>query len=89
VHGLRHRKAANPSHHAAYFAACTLARMLRAADAVQWLREASETGFPAYALFARDPLLDPIRAEPAFQGFMTELEKKTAALRNTLFPERK
>ena len=55
------RKAVNPSHHAAYFAACAWARMGRAQEAVQWLREAAETGFPCYALFARDPNLDPIR----------------------------
>ena len=45
-------KAANPSHHAAYFAGCALARMRSAAEAVQWLREAAATGFPCYSLFA-------------------------------------
>ena len=87
VDSVRHRKAANPSHHAAYFAGCTLARMGRGADAVRWLREASDTGFPAYALFARDPLLDPIRGDAVFQEFMAEMEKKAAALRRSLLPE--
>ena len=51
---VRKRKAGNPSHHAAYFAACATARMGRAQESVQWLREAAATGFPCYSLFERD-----------------------------------
>jgi tetratricopeptide (TPR) repeat protein len=85
--GLSTRKAVNPSHHASYFAACALARMRRPADAVRWLREAAETGFPCYTLFARDPLLDPIRSSPEFVAFMADLKTRVASLRTTLFPE--
>jgi tetratricopeptide (TPR) repeat protein len=88
IQGLRQRKAANPSHHAAYFAGCALARMRRAREAVQWLREAAATGFPCYALFARDPDLDPIRSDPVFQAFLAELQKSSTVLRKTLFPDR-
>ena len=55
IDAVKTRNAANPSHHAAYFVACALARMGRAREAVEWLREAAATGFPCYALFARDP----------------------------------
>jgi tetratricopeptide (TPR) repeat protein len=78
------RKAANPSHHAAYFAACALARMRQAGEAVRWLREAAATGFPCYPLFASDPNLDPIRQDPRFQTFMAEMQQRSASLRNNL-----
>jgi tetratricopeptide (TPR) repeat protein len=86
IDGLSKRKATNTSHHSAYFAAIASARMRRVDEAVQWLREASETGFPCYSLFARDPNLDPIRQEPEFQRFTTEMEKRSNALRKILFP---
>jgi DNA-binding winged helix-turn-helix (wHTH) protein/Tfp pilus assembly protein PilF len=78
------RKAVNPSHHAAYFAACAWARMRRAPEAVQWLREAADTGFPNYALFARDANLDPIRQDARFQHFLDEMQKRSASLRKAL-----
>jgi hypothetical protein len=80
------RKAVNPSHHAAYFAACAWARMGRAPEAVQWLREAAETGFPCHPLFARDANLDPIRQDQRFQAFLEEMQKQSASLRKALFP---
>ena len=86
IASIGQRKTANPSHHAAYFAACASARLKRASEAVQWLREAASTGFPCYSLFARDPNLDPIRSDPDFQGFMAELQKSSASLRQRSFP---
>ena len=85
VEGLSQRKATNTSHHSAYFAAIASARMRRVEQAVEWLREAADTGFPCYALFVRDPTLDPIRQEPQFRQFMTELEKRSAAMRKAIF----
>ena len=83
------RKAINPSHHAAYFAASAWARMGRAQEAVQWMREAAETGFPCYPLFARDPNLDPIRQDTRFQAFLAEMQKQSASLRKALLLDRK
>ena len=83
------RKAVNPAHHAAYFAACAWARMRRAQEAVQYLREASETGFPCYPLFAHDPNLDPIRQDPRFQAFLADMQKRSESLRKALFLDRK
>ena len=86
IDALSQRKATNTSHHSAYFAAAASARMHRVDDAVQWLREASDTGFPCYSLFALDPTLTPIRGEPQFQRFMDEMAKRSSALRKALFP---
>ncbi len=83
------RKAVNPSHHAAYFVGCAWARMGRAREAVQALREAAENGFPCYPLFASDANLDPIRQDPRFQSFLAGMQKQSASLRNALFPERR
>jgi tetratricopeptide (TPR) repeat protein len=79
------RKAVNPSHHAAYFAAIAWARMGRAQEAVESLREAAETGFPCYPLFARDVNLDPIRQDPHFQAFLADMQKQSDSLRMALF----
>ena len=85
IEKVANRKAVNPSHHAAYFAASAWARMGRAGEAVQSLREAAETGFPCYPLFARDPNLDPIRQDPRFQAFLADMRKQSDALRKALF----
>lgn len=84
IEAVGQRKAANPSHHAAYFAASALARMGEAEEAVRWLREAAATGFPCHALFARDPNLNPIRRHPQFRAFMAEMERRSALLRGQL-----
>lgn len=79
------RKAVNPSHHAAYFAASAWAQMGRAEEAVESLREAVDTGFPCYPLFARDANLDRIRQDPRFQAFLADMQKQSDSLRKALF----
>ncbi|CAN5707872.1 hypothetical protein BH20ACI3_BH20ACI3_03260 [soil metagenome] len=43
-------------------------------EALKWLRITVKEGFPCYTLFARDSFLDPIRKDPAFIQFMTEMK---------------
>jgi len=88
IESVGRRKAVNPSHHAAYFAAAAWARMRHAREAVHWLREAATTGFPCYPLFAHDANLDPIRQDPQFIAFLEDMRKQSASLRKTLFPDR-
>jgi len=57
-------------HHVAYSLAVTAAQLGNVPDAMKWLRQASDTGFPCYPWFATDRLLDPLRGEAAFQSFM-------------------
>ena len=56
IESVAKRKSVNPSHHAAYFAASAWAQMRRAAEAVQWLREAAETGFPFISCLRATPI---------------------------------
>lgn len=59
-------------HHRTYFAACIFALEGKDDEAVKWLRETANTGFPNYPLFARDPFLDRIRQSPEFIQFLSE-----------------
>jgi TolB-like protein/Tfp pilus assembly protein PilF len=88
IETVARRKTVNPAHHAAYFAACACARMRRVEEAVHWLREAAETGFPCYPLFEKDANLDPIRPDVRFQAFMADLHKQWMSLQKALFPDR-
>ena len=60
-------------HHVAFAVGVASSQLGRPAEGVKWLRTAAETGFPCYPWIVRDPLLDPIRSDPGFQAFVTEL----------------
>lgn len=59
-------------HHRTFSAACIYALGGKSAEAVKWLRETANSGFPNYPLFAREPLLDRIRQSPEFIQFLAE-----------------
>jgi TolB-like protein/Tfp pilus assembly protein PilF len=59
-------------HHTAYTIACAYALMNRRGEAIGWIEEASETGFPCYPLFERDANLDNLRQEPRFVTFLNK-----------------
>jgi TolB-like protein len=61
-------------HHMTYQIACAYAVMGKKDEAMKWLRETATTGYPVYPVFARDAFLDPIRKEPEFIQFMTEMK---------------
>jgi len=73
-------------HHAAYNIASAYALLGQAADAVHWLRDAAENGFPCYPLFAGDPNLAPIRQDPGYIALMSELKAQWEGYRATLSP---
>jgi DNA-binding SARP family transcriptional activator/Tfp pilus assembly protein PilF len=60
-------------HHVAYSLGAAHAQLRQPQEAVRWLHIAAHTGFPCYPWFARDPLLDPIRGDPAFLALLAEL----------------
>ena len=61
-----------PDHHVSYRIATAHAQLGHLEDAVRWLKKATETGFPCYAWFNRDPLLDPVRQLASFRRLMDE-----------------
>jgi tetratricopeptide (TPR) repeat protein len=68
-------------HHAAYDIACVYALEGKSDDAVQWLREASASGYSPYPLFERDAYLDRIRKAPAFVQFLSEMKAQSERYR--------
>ena len=63
-------------HHAAYNVACAYALLGKTPEAVQWLKEAADTGFPCYPLFATDPSLDLVRTDAQFLAFEAEQKQR-------------
>ena len=77
----------NPSHHTEYFVGSAWAQMGRADEAVRFLRQAAENGFPCLPLLQQDPNLDPIRNHPAFETLIAHLEQRIGSLREEVFPQ--
>jgi DNA-binding winged helix-turn-helix (wHTH) protein/TolB-like protein len=59
-------------HHQTYLLACTKSVEGDTTQAVKWLRETANSGYPNYRLFASDPFLDRIRQSPEFIQFLAE-----------------
>jgi len=68
-------------HHYTYDAACIYALAGNTTEAVRWLKETSNTGFPNYPLFERDPFLDRIRKSREFIQFMADQKEQWTRLR--------
>jgi serine/threonine protein kinase/tetratricopeptide (TPR) repeat protein len=68
-------------HHVAYSLGAAHSQLGQPAEARRWLAQAAETGFPCYPWYARDPLLNPLRHDPAFQAFLAGLREKWNATR--------
>jgi len=73
--------ASESRHHITYNAACIYALGGKSEEAVKWLTETANTGFPNYPLFERDPYLNRIRTSPQFIQFMTEQKVQWEKLR--------
>lgn len=62
-------------HHTAYYIACAYARMGNPGAALEWLREAAESGFPCYPLFERDPNLKSLHRDARWSSLMAEIKE--------------
>jgi TolB-like protein len=67
-------------HHIAYSLGATYAQLGEFPEAIRWLADAARTGLPCYPWYVRDPLLDPLRNEPAFQQILARLESSWQTL---------
>ena len=63
-------------HHVAAGLGDAHAQLGSAAEALGWLRKAADTGFPCHPWYATDPLLQPLRNAPAFEGWLQELSRR-------------
>jgi TolB-like protein/DNA-binding winged helix-turn-helix (wHTH) protein/Tfp pilus assembly protein PilF len=63
-------------HHAAYTIGAAYAAMNRRDDAVRWLRNAADDGFPCYPLFLHDHSLDRLRSDPGFQRLLADVKNR-------------
>jgi TolB-like protein/Flp pilus assembly protein TadD len=59
-------------HHTAYYIACAYARLGNGDAALDWIREANQSGFACYPLFDRDPNLSAVRSHPRWGATMSE-----------------
>jgi predicted Zn-dependent protease len=62
-------------HHVAYSLGAAYAQLDEPQAAVAWLQRAAENGFPCFPWFDQDPLLEPIRREPAFQRLLAAMRR--------------
>lgn len=62
-------------HHVTYSLGAAYAQLDMPDDALRWLTESRQGGFPCYPWFERDPLLAKLKARPAFQVFLDELRQ--------------
>jgi tetratricopeptide (TPR) repeat protein len=68
-------------HHVAYGLGVAFAQVGDLAEARRWLTRAAAEGFPCYPWFANDPLMRPLKSDPAFQEFMKQLSNRFDANR--------
>lgn len=66
-------------HHVAHSLGAAYAQLGQPGEALRWLRQAVDTGFPCYPWYARDPLLQPLRGDPKFRQLMEDLQKSYEA----------
>ena len=71
-------------HHTAYYIASAYAIMNKPDDAMKWLENAADDGFPCYPYFAIDPNLDNIRKDPRFISFMEKGQAQVEAFRKKI-----
>ena len=68
-------------HHAAYSIGSAHAQLQDKEKALYWLRRAASTGLSCLPLFEKDKLLDPMRSDPSFQSFLTDMRQGADAVR--------
>ena len=71
-------------HHTAYYIACAYARMNKTEEAVKWLQNAADDGFPCYPMFASDSNLDNLRKDPRFISFLEKQKQQWESYKKLL-----
>jgi TolB-like protein/Tfp pilus assembly protein PilF len=71
-------------HHTAYYIACAYARMNKTEEAVKWLQNTADDGFPCYPMFASDSNLDNLRHDPRFISFLEKQKQQWESYKKLL-----
>lgn len=69
-------------HHTAYNIASAYAIMHNADEALRWLQETADDGFPCYSFFELDPNLDNLRTNRRFIDFLAKGKAQTERYRS-------
>ena len=67
-------------HHVAYSLGATYAGLGQSEEALRWIRQAANTGLLCSAWYLNDPLLAPLRKDPAFAAFIGGVEARAALI---------
>jgi hypothetical protein len=68
------------THHTHYNIACIHAVLGDPVASMAWLERSVQAGFACWPFFRRDPYLESLREEPAFQRLVADLEQTYSAL---------
>jgi hypothetical protein len=60
-------------HHVAYSLGAAYAQLGNTEQSLAWLERATDSGFPCYPWFERDPLLEPMRHQSRFVRLLDRL----------------
>ena len=63
-------------HHVAYSLGIAQAHVGNLVEARRWLARAAAEGFPCYPWYTNDPLIQPLKSDPAFQEFMRQMHEQ-------------
>ena len=71
-------------HHAAYNIASAYALMNKPEQAIKWLQDAADDGFPCYPLFEKDANLNSLRKDERFIAFMAKQKQQWEKYKSSL-----
>ena len=75
-------------HHVAYSLGAAFAQLDMPDEALTWLDQSRQTGFPCYPWFAQDPLLAKLKGRPAFDAFLDDLKQSWQTTKEQYSPGR-
>jgi hypothetical protein len=67
-------------HHVAYSLGVTYAGLGQTEEAFRWIRQAGDSGLLCSAWYLNDPLLAPLRMDPAFTPFISGVSARAALI---------
>ena len=65
-------------HHVAYSLGATYAGLGRTEEGLRWIRQAADSGLLCSAWYLNDPLLAPLRMDPAFAPFIASVRSRAS-----------